>query len=459
MKNIAITILVLCTVVLGYSYLTTNARLSLAGLEGKTEKVIRGDLTLPINATGEIRPSRRIEIKSEASGEVLEIARHAGDRIRKGDLLIRLQRDDEERTVNRATLDLEIAAAKLQEARLVLKQTQTVDLRRMESVADQLKENVRLAVYRLNKLKELPEHQRNAEELLQRETTYNSQLAQLDGAKADVEKVKIAVPRAEQVVKQALATHESMKNNLADAQKRLSKTEIVSPIDGIVADVRIQIGEVIQGGKTTLTGGTVLVVLLDVNRLIVRAEVDESDIGRVLTIAPKWATPGHPDSEIMPEDIRKAAEMIEHLPSISVESFRDEEFEGVIERIFPEPKTLQGVVTYLVDVVITSDNRSRLLPGMRADVKFTSEHVSNVVLCPNEAIREGPGGKLGVHIPVKTSDPTERETKFIACKFGLDNGSYSEVRDGLQEGMAVYTKLPRKTSRGHNNEEKKSRRG
>lgn len=458
MKNIVITTLVLCTIVLGYSYLTTNARLSLAGLEGKTEKVIRGDLTLPINATGEIRPSRRVEIKSEASGEVLEIARHAGDRIRKGDLLIRLQRDDEERTVNRATLDLEIAAAKLQDARLVLKQTQTVDLRRMESVVNQLRPQVEYAEFQLHKLKNLAEHQRNEEELLQRETTYNSQLAQLEGAKADVEKVKIAVPRAEQVVKQALATYESMKNNLADAQKRLSKTEIVSPIDGIVADVRIQIGEVIQGGKTTLTGGTVLAVLLDMDRLIVRAEVDESDIGRVLAIAPKWATPGHPDSEVMPEDIRKAAEMIEHLPSISVESFRDQKFEGVIERIFPEPKTLQGVVTYLVDVVITSDKRSMLLPGMRADVKFTSEHVSNVVLCPNEAIREGPGGKLGVHIPVTTSDPTARETKFIACKFGLDNGSYSEVREGLQEGMVVYTKLPRKT-RGHNNEEKKSRRG
>lgn len=458
MKNIVITILVLSTLVLGYTYLTANARLKLAGLEGKTEKVIRGDLTLPINATGEIRPSRRVEIKSEASGEVIEIARHAGDRIRKGDLLIRLQRDDEERTVNRATLDLEIAAAKLQEARLVLKQTQTVDLRRMEAVANQLRPQVELAEFQLHKLKNLAQHQRNEEELLQRETTYKSQLAQLEGAKADVDKVKIAVPRAEQVVKQAMATYESMKNNLADAEKRLSKTEIVSPIDGIVADVRIQTGEVIQGGKTTLTGGTVLVVLLDVERLIVRAEVDESDIGRVLAIAPKWATPGHADSEIMPDDIHQAAELIEHLPSISVESFRDEEFEGVIERIFPEPRTLQGVVTYLVDVVISSDNKSMLLPGMRADVRFTSEHVSDVVLCPNEAIREGTGGHLGVYIPDPTADPSERETKFISCKFGLDNGSYSEVREGLSEGMAVYTKLPRKTSRDRD-KEKKNRRG
>jgi multidrug efflux pump subunit AcrA (membrane-fusion protein) len=134
--------------------------------------------------------------------------------------------------------------------------------------------------------------------------------------------------------------------------------------------------------------------------------------------------------------------MREHLPSITVESFRDEEFTGIIERIFPEPTRLSGVVTYLVDVVIVSENKGRLLPGMRADVSFTSEHVEDVVLCPNEAIREGPGGKLGVHVPKEGGLPDERPTEFIACKFGLDNGNYSEVREGLEEGMTVYTKLP-----------------
>ena len=81
---------------------------------------------------------------------------------------------------------------------------------------------------------------------------------------------------------------------------------------------------------------------------------------------------------------------------------------------------------------------------MRADVSFTSEHVASALLCPNEAIREGADGRFGVYVPKKGSPPSERETEFIACKFGLDNGNYSEVLDGLAEGMGVYTKLPLK---------------
>jgi multidrug efflux pump subunit AcrA (membrane-fusion protein) len=151
----------------------------------------------------------------------------------------------------------------------------------------------------------------------------------------------------------------------------------------------------------------------------------------------------------MPEDLEAAAQSMEHLPVITVESFRDEEFKGIIERVYPEPRTLSGVVTYLVDVVIVSENRDRLLPGMRADVRFTSEHVENVVLCPNEAIREGSGGAghLGVYVPKKDAPPGERLTEFVPCKFGLDNGNYSEVREGLDEGMVVYTQLPAKRDR------------
>jgi hypothetical protein len=71
------------------------------------------------------------------------------------------------------------------------------------------------------------------------------------------------------------------------------------------------------------------------------------------------------------------------------------------------------------------------------------------VLCPNEAIKEGPDGRLGVYIPEPGSSPQDRKTKFVPCRFGLDNGAYSEVVEGLTEGMTVYTKLPeQKEDRG-----------
>jgi len=455
MKNLIIAVLLLATLSVGYVAATAKLRMSLTGLEGKSEKLSRGDLTIPINATGEVKPSRRVEIKSEASGEVIEIAKRAGDRVRVGDLLIRLQRDDEQRSVDRARQELEIAAARLEEARLALLQARTIDTERARADIGQYTANVELARFRKQKIEDLPEHQRNAEEVLQRQTTLQTQVAQLDIARLAYDHiVNIAIPTAEQKVAQATANYETSKTTLGDAEKRLSKTDVVSPIEGVLADIRTQIGEVIQGGKTTLTGGTVLAVVLDADTPIVRTEVDESDIGRVLKIAPPWATPGRPEDVKVPRDFRAAAADLEHLPAVTVDAFRDEEFAGVVERIYPEPKNLSGVVTYLVDVVIISDNRGKLLPGMRADVRFTSEHAENVVLCPNEAIREGPGGDLGVHIPKPGGSPDERPTQFVACRFGLDNGNYSEVLDGLQEGAVVYTVLPERSQR----EERRDRR-
>ena len=447
MKNTIILILALIALVAGYIAATSKLRLSLEGLEGKTETLHRGDLTLPINATGEILPLRRIVIKSEASGEVIEIARHPGDLVVAGDLLVRLQKDDEERSVNRARLDSDVAKARWEEAKLALEQARTADMNTALTNVAQLEASVEYAKFRKEKVESLPEHQRSDEEMVERDTTYRRQLAQLESARAAVEKAKLAIPRAEELVKQAAAAYESTMNFLRDAEKRLAETDIVSPVDGVVGEVFTQIGEVIQGGKTTFTGGTQLAIVLDLGRLMMRAEVDEADIGQILDIAPEWARPGHPVEVQMPEDLQDAAAALEHLPVITVESFREEEFTGIIERIYPEPKRISGVVTYLVDVVIVSENRDRLLPGMRADARFTSEHVANVVLCPNDAIREGPTGELGVYVPKGVTRDDEWPAEFVACKFGLDNGNYSEVRGGIEEGMIVYTKLPAKKDR------------
>ena len=441
MKNALIALLLIALTVVGY-YAATTLRLANPNVEGKTEKIRRGDLSLPINATGEVRPALRIEIKSEAIGEVIEIARRPGDRVKAGELLIRLQKDDEQRSVSRATQDLQGAQARLDTARIRLDLARDSELRSAQSQVDQQMPMVALTDFRLKKVKHLPPDQTSEEEILERSTDHLRQVAQLDAAQANLERARLSVPLAQHDLTGAQATFEAAKSNLADAEKRLSKTDIVSPISGIVADVRTQIGEVIQGGKTTLAGGTVLAVVLDDQKVLVRAEVDEADIGRIREIAPPWAIPGRASDQQMPTDIHEAIAQVQHPPTITVQSFRDEDFAGVIERIYPEPKSLTGVVTYLVDVVITSENRSKLLTGMRADVSFTSQYVQNALLCPNEAIREGPRGKLGVYIPKADSLPGEHETQFVDVRFGLDNGNYSEILEGLDEGTFVYIKLP-----------------
>lgn len=442
MKNLIIFVLFCATMVTGYIAATSSLRLKLEGLEGKTAQVTRGSLTLPINATGEVRPMRRVEVKSEASGEVIEIHKFGGDRVKAGELLIRLNKDDEQRSVDRARQELQISEARLASAKINLEQAKTADLQTAQAQVAQLEPTVELNAFKLKKNDELPPEVRNPEEDITRRTLLENSHAQLAAAKANEMKARLNIPRTEEQVKQEEAAYEAAQATLGDAEKRLSKTDIVAPIDGVVADIKVQIGEVIQGGKTTFTGGTVLGVVLDKDTLLVRAEVDESDIGRVLAIAPPWAKPGHDGSISMPTDLKEALSQTQHPPTITVESFRDQEFVGVIQRIYPEPKAISNVVTYLVDVIITSENRTILLPGMRADARFTAEHASNVLLCPNEAIREGPDGRLGVYIPKPGATPADRETEFVAVKLGLDDGNNVEIREGLAEGTVVYTKLP-----------------
>ena len=451
MKNVVIVMLVMGLVVVGYIAAKSNLRLNLEGMQGKKVVVKRGDLTLPINATGEVRPGRRVEIKAEASGEVLDVFRQPGDLVAKGELLVRLQRDDEERNVDRAQQEVNRAAAMLETAKIVLEQTKTTDIVTAQARIDQLEASVEMAQFRKRKCDNLREDQRHPEEVLLLDTTLRREIAALESARADLKKVRLSARRAEQEVVQAQAAYDVAQATLGDAQKRLDKTDIEAPIGGILADVYTQVGEVIQGGKSTFTGGTLLAVVLDTDKLIVRAEADEADIGRVLAIAPPWAQPGNDRSVPMPDLTSDVIDTMEHLPVITVESFREEEFLGVIERIYPEPKTLAGVVTYLVDVVVVSDNKKMLLPGMRADAEFTSDHVENVLLVPNEAVREGSGGKLGVYVPTDTPADDGNDYEFVACVFGLDNGSFSEVKEGLTEGSEIYTKLPVKTERQKKN--------
>jgi len=276
-------------------------------------------------------------------------------------------------------------------------------------------------------------------------STHDELAASLAQAEATLEEAKIAIEQAEQDVILMQAAYDQALTSLGDAEERLAETDIHSPVDGIVTEVDTQIGAVIQGGKSTFTGGTVLAVVADISKIYVRAEVDEAEIGAVRELAPVSARPG----------VNVADEQDQEQPlntgtpvKVHVDAFREEEFTGVIERIHPEPASrASSVVTYQVDILLTSENRTKLLLGMQADVEFTAEAALDVVLVPHEAIRRNEDGELGVYVPVEVEGEQRRDKKFVPCKFGLDNGSYAEVVKGLSEGMEVYTKLPRQTQR------------
>jgi multidrug efflux pump subunit AcrA (membrane-fusion protein) len=448
MKNLIIGILTLGLVVASYVLVKDNFR-PLRD-KGELTRIIRGDLTLPISATGQIRPVREISIKSEASGEVVEIPFEGGTRVPEGTLLFRLDKAEEERNFERARADVNVSKARLEDAHIAKRLAEGPELSDARARVEQLQAQVDQAKFNKERTDGLEPHMKREDEIVLRDTALRSALAQLESAKAALERVELSIPRAQTMIEQAEAALEISKTVLADAERRLRKTDIVAPLDGILAAVSTQIGEVIQGGKFTNFGGTELGKFLDMSKVVVRAEVDEADIGRVLEITPEWAQPGHEISVVPPADFEAAAAAMPHLPKIRVEAFPDEQFSGIIERVFPLPRSISNVVTYQVDVVVVGGNRGKLLPGMRADVTFVSEHIEDVVLCPNEAIREGPSGKLGVMVPPTNPGDPEAVPVFVACEVGISNGSFSVIRSGVKEDDEVYIKLPRADTRKKN---------
>jgi len=480
----AITAAVIGLLLVGGYYWLSKQKIRLSVFEGKTVVAKRGDLVIPINASGLIEPAMRVMIKSKASGEVSRIYVEEGDLVRKGQLLLELDPADEQRSVERAQAEADRAYATLLKSSINLWQ-QIVDypISLARANANLAAAEARLAKLKWQYEKTLESYNRKAAselELQLARASYEEAQANVDLAWAEVEAAynrRAFIESAKEDVELAKASYEATLKTLEDAQQRLKETKVYSPIDGMVVKINTRVGEVIQSGKTSLTGGTVLMELADISNLYVVAQVDEADIGTVLQIAPPAARPGmqrfaaasepsasrsaQPNSAAPPARqprenpaataTQQVDDMVtERLPAgkpvkITVEAFRDETFEGVIEQVSPEPLRSQSVVTYDVKIRLISPNRYKLLLGMQADVEFTAESVKNAILIPIDAVKRGPDGQLGVYVPVPSPDGTGEKPEFRKCKFGLDDGAYIEVLKGLTEGERVYTKLPAKT--------------
>jgi HlyD family secretion protein len=239
---------------------------------------------------------------------------------------------------------------------------------------------------------------------------------------------------------------------LDDAKERLSETSVYSPIDGTVVARHVQVGEVVQSGKTSLTGGTILLEIADVNAVYAEVDVDEADIGLVRQLVSPTGGAADTRPVELPEGVIDTSQEVE----VTVEAYPDQEFTGVIERISPQSEVIRAIATFKVWIRIVSDNAGRLkhVLNSQAQAKFTAKSVKDAILVDYEAMKAAPNGDgYGVYIPVEQPEPNEDPYEFVACSFGVDNRVQVEVLEGLEEGQKVYTELPRKTHAEQKEEE------
>jgi multidrug efflux pump subunit AcrA (membrane-fusion protein) len=509
MRKFITALIVIGLLVGGYFYIRTNLQVSLSALEGKMTDAYRGDLVVPITASGKIEPASVTNIKGEASGEVVEIPFEEGDMVKKGDMIVRLDRSDEQRNVDRAKADLERAKIAMERAKLTKQERQDVGLPLAKAKVDQAEARHELAKIDFDHIDKMFTGKGGgiggaASKIEYENSSARMKEAQaaLDAAEAEKKQAAIAVDLAAKEVDAAEQSVETATKQYEEAMERLSETKVLSPINGMVLARHVQVGEVIQSGKTSLTGGTVLMEIADVSRLYAVVNVDEADIGQVHQLAPPQARPGqiargkestgkatpaeklvakpigdnnanNPGDADVPEvgasalssTTKPAVEMVEfpeemldkdEMVELTVESFPDEKFYGVIERISPQSEIVQAIATFEVRIRIVSENRDKLvgLLNTQVEARFTVRSLSDVVLVSYDAIQKNPNGDgFGVYVPVQKPDQSRPEAEFRSCKFGADNSIVVHVEEGLDPGDKVYTKLPKKTEREKEEEE------
>jgi len=182
------------------------------------------DITSAVAATGTVEPIRVIDVKSQASGEVREVAVELGETVERGALLVRIDPRDVRNAYDQAVAELDVANARF-----------TVAQRKLERTGN------------------LRESQVVTEE------EYEDALLENANAKAALVKAEV---------------------NLELAEDRLNDVAVSAPITGMIVEKTVEEGQIITSAKE-VTGGTILLRMADLNEVQVRTLVDETDIGAI----------------------------------------------------------------------------------------------------------------------------------------------------------------------------------
>ena len=267
-----------------------------------TAPVTAQDIIVNVEASGVIEPVDAVQVKSKASGAIVKMPVVVGSHVKEGDLLVQ------------------------------------VDPRQMQS-------------------------------------EYDADVAALKAAQDNLKAQKIQMSREDSLFAQRVITaqeHESAgvsysnaqsavaaaKNNQQIAQINLTDATVRAPLTGTVIDKAVSLGQVIASATNVVGGGTTLVTIADLGKVLDSALVNESDIGQI-----------------------KEGQQV----TVSVSAYPNRPFHGTVTRISPEAIIQQSVTMF--PVLVSLDNsQGLLLPGMNSDATIGVTQLLGVVAVPNDAI-------------------------------------------------------------------------
>jgi HlyD family secretion protein len=304
MKKVIIAIVVVATVAIGGYFFWPRKpaeKSALPGLSQRTAVIKRGDLAALVSATGTVEP---IHVGRARLRDKSLRCRWKKATAWKGDLIARIDETDLRNAYEQAVADLEVARATVaQTASNVKRQTEL----------------------------------------------FNRGLL----SQAEIDQVTLEEVRAK-------AQQIKAESELVTVETRLKDAVVRSTINGLVLQKNVESGQVISSGINSVSGGTLIATVANMDSVYIFAEVDEVDIGQVHLGQKAKVVP-----DAFPEDV----------------------FDGYVLRVAPLAKVEQNVTTFNVTVVV-SNTSNKLKAGMNASVDLTVADRQDVLLAPKQAVKD-----------------------------------------------------------------------
>ena len=357
------------------------------------EKIQKRNITQKVSATGQINPEFKVVITPEVTGEIVGLPVKEGDRVKKGDLLVSI--NPKQYIADKEAQDASLMSVK---ATLAMRQA---ELNKVKSDYERTKELHKKGLS-------------SDADLEAAKTTYESNLAQFNAAKANVMQSEASLKRA---------------------VEQLSKTTIYAPMDGIITALNVELGERVLGSG--FSQGTNLMTVSDLNNIEARVDVDENDVPLV---------------------------KVGDTARVKVDAFTDKIFNGIVTQIGNSAQTSgtgtqEQVVNFEVRIKLIKPDKG-LRPGMSCNADIETQTKHNVLSVPIQSVTarsssemkstENSDGNTNLVVKKSSSNKIDEvkqivflvdkgKAKSVDIKTGISDDNYIEVTSGLKEGETVVS--------------------
>jgi HlyD family secretion protein len=412
----------------------------------QTGKVVRQDLTSLVTASGEIKPKNYINIGANAIGMLTKILVKEGDRVKKGQLVARVENIQPEAQVASQQAQVSSAEADSSAAESGLKVSDEA-LRTQQAVIDHYQSDLEHAKLDYDRAKELYKDQLLAKQDFDaKKATYDAAVASLNEQQTRLTQAR---SQREQQAAQLSATQRRVaqaKAVLAQYTDMLHKYDSFSPIDGVVTNLPVREGETVVPGQTNLTGSNIMTIA-DMSLITAEVKVDETDIVSValdqkadITIdaIPNKTFKGHV-IEIGNTAILRSTGLAASQSAVSSQEAKDFKV-----------------------VVAMDDPPDEIRPGLSCTAKVTTATRKNALTIPIQALTIRQKGDLeakpktggGTVVAAKLTPAEEKTRKeevqgvfviaggkaeFRKVETGITGATDIEVLSGLKDGDEVVT--------------------